>query len=323
MVSGDSPRVENEPRSIAGVCEVRRFSAPGVGTEVPAGLLIELPHGATRAEHFETLRRRLRSRLPADLAAFFFVNTDVGTPECAARLARAVTADLDGARRGSGTGTPLDAVLILRSLIPRTFVDCNRVIDFDRPSQLTAAIPDYVRHPDDAALLRELHESYQAAAALAYRSVCARGGTAIQLHSFAPRSIDVGRVGADIVEVLRRAYAPERYGRWPLRPEVDLITRTDQDELLAPQRLVERVRACYARRGVEVAENATYRLHPASSGQAHAHRYRGQVLCVELRRDRLADPFDPFVEMTIGAAQVDAMATPLAEACVEVLAPAP
>jgi hypothetical protein len=306
---------------VEGVCEVLRYRSPGAARGTPPSLLIELPHGATKEAHFLALRRRLRSALPPDLESFFFVNTDVGTPECAERVARTVTG-IEPDRSSVAPARRVESVLVLRSLIPRTFVDCNRRIDFDRRSELTAAIPDYVVEPSDLALLRELHERYHAAAADAYREVCSRGGTAIQLHSYAPRSVDIRSVGADIVELLRDAYAPENRERWPLRPEVDLITRTDDDEMLAPERLAAQVQRRYRERGIEAGENATYRLHAASSGHAHSHRWPGSVLCLELRRDLLADPFDPFAEMRIGEGKLATMAAPLAHACLDVLRPA-
>jgi hypothetical protein len=40
----------------------------------------------------------------------------------------------------------------------------------------------------------------------------------------------------------------------------------------------------------------------------------GRALCVEVRRDLLADPFVPFAQMTIGAAKVDRLVGPFVNA---------
>jgi len=322
--AGGSDRPVESPNSVAGVCEVERFRPAGADREAPPALLIEVPHGATREAHFEAVRQRLAVDLPDDLVEFFFVNTDVGAPECASRVARAVSDPASDREVRKLLGASVDRaaarpVLVVHSLIPRTFIDCNRIVDLDRPSELTSAVPDYIREPAAVAALRELHDAYQAVAREAYRQVCTNGGTAIQLHTYAPRSIEVERVGADIVSVLRGAYAPDRYEQWERRPDVDLITRTTDGEMLASARLVREVRARYAQGGVPTAENATYRLHPASTAHLHSTRYPGRVLCLELNRDLLAEPFDPFVEMTIGPAKLARMAAPLAAACLAVL----
>ena len=264
-------------------------------------VLLEVPHGATRTAHFEILRRRLESDLPADLADFFHVNTDVGAPE----LARAVAA-----RVATETG---GRVAVLRCLVPRTLVDCNRALD-QGVDGLTPGLPDYVDRPADRRLLSDLHRRYLEAAEAAYAEVCGAGGLAVTLHTYAPRSVDVGAVDGSIVQVLRRAYAPEVYERWPPRPEVDLITRDENDDLIAPAELVEAVKRGYLEAGVGVAENETYRLFEATTGHWHSIRWPNRVLCLEVRRDLLADPFDPFVEMRIGAAKVERMAAPLARA---------
>src|SRR5689334_21445783 len=99
-------------RSIPGICELALLGAG------EPELLLEVPHGATRAEHYDALRGALAGDYPEDLRDFFFVNTDVGAPELALRTALAFVA----ARPGS-------TVAVLRSLIPRTFVDCNRILE--------------------------------------------------------------------------------------------------------------------------------------------------------------------------------------------------
>jgi hypothetical protein len=283
------------------VCEVERF---GPGSDPPPRLLIEVPHGATGRRDYDALRRRLTSELPPDLQAFFFVNTDVGAPELAAATARHAAA---------ATGEP---VLVVRGLVPRTFADLNRVFDLgasqDLSVGLTPAVPSYVTDPRDIALLRELHASYQDVARRAYDLVCGAGGLALTLHTYAPRSVEIERVDATIVEQLRAAYRPERYASWPERPAVDVIGEASDGTPLAPAGVVRALRERFAAIGISVTENVTYRLHPATEGYRHAARHPGRVLCVEINRALLADPFVPFVPLEVGRENVERIAVPLA-----------
>ncbi len=286
-----------------GVWESFRFAPPG--SEDRPQVLLELPHGATEQEHFESLRARLRGGLPADLEAFFWVNTDIGSPEVAARLAASLAQPRGGA--------PAFAVEVLRCLIPRTFVDTNRVLAAEVAGGMTSGLHSYVEDPADRRLLSELHGRYTARAEAAYQEVCGRGGLALTLHTYAPRSVEVS-VDEDIVRALRAAYVPQVYRRWPRRPPVDLITRDATNRDLSPPGLAELVRTVYARRGITVESNHTYHLHPATQGFLHAERYPGRVLCLELNRGRLAAPFTPFLPSPISARKVSGMARPLAEA---------
>jgi hypothetical protein len=308
-------------RSIPDVCEVRLVRSQRAESDIPPALLIEVPHGATSARHFEAIRRRLVSRLPENLREFFFVNTDVGAFECAERMARMIV-DPDAETRlppllgdaaSQIAGLAPRSVLIVRSLVPRTFVDCNRVLTPDGAnSEMTTGVPDYIRNTDDIATLRALHEAYQEVATSGYRRICGAGGMAIQLHSYAPREVQVDRVDDDIVAVLRRAYEPDNYERWNRRPDVDIISCDVDGKFLAPQKLAGTIRECFARVGIAAAENTTYRLHPSTTGYLHSTAYPGQVLCVEINRDRLGDPFTPFAETTIGAGKLTEMSAPLA-----------
>jgi len=294
--------------SIPGICEVELVGGDAGMSGRPADLLIELQHGATRRTHYDAVRQRLASELPEGLEQFFFVNTDVGTPELAGATARRLTDGTDGGL----------AILIVRSLIPRTFIDCNRFTEPGPAGQvaggMTPGVPPYVRAAQDRALLEGWYDRYQAVVDEAFRQICGAGGLAITLHSYAPRSVGIDQVDDRIVSQLRWAYDPARYETWPLRPEVDLIVDTVEGERPAPADLVRLLKERYAAAGVEVAENATYRLHPATTAHVHSLRYPGHVLCLEVRRDLLADPFTPFEEMRIGVAQVERMAEPIAAA---------
>jgi hypothetical protein len=285
-------------QSIPDVCEVLRAGP----ADRPADLLIELPHGATRRAHFDSLRGRLRGKLPDDLVEFFFVNTDAGAPECAAEIARGLAA------RGA-------AVLVLRCLIPRTLIDCNRIVEERQTTgQMTPGIAEYVRDEHDVRELVRLHGLYQEASRRAYDAVCGSGGLALALHTYAPRSVQVDRFDEGIVRALRAAYEPAAYERWPRRPDVDAITEDLDGRFLAPPAIVDALEREYRAIGIAVARNATYRLHPESMGHVRAVEHPGRVLCVEINRALLAEPFAPFEEMRIGREPVRRMAAPAAAA---------
>lgn len=296
------------PASVPGVVDLERFAGAQARADAPADVLVEVPHGATTAAHFDALAAELVGPFPPDLRAFFFVNTDVGAPETARRFAaRLVEAH------------PTRVALVARCAIPRTFVDCNRWVDPDAVGRATAAgemtpgLASYVRAPADVALLRGRHATYRETVERLYEATCGAGGSALMLHSYAPRSIDVP-VDDRIVERLRDAYRPETVGSWPLRPEADLITRTPEGERLASAALVEATQRALGAVGVTAQEGVTYPLHPSTLGRRLAQRWRGQTLCVELRRDLLADPFDPFAEMRISPAAADRLGAALAQA---------
>jgi hypothetical protein len=286
--------------SVAGVCEVELVGDPDCAPE----LLVELPHGATLARHFDAIRARLRGPLPPDLAAFFFVNTDVGAPECAAALAELATRD-------GG------AAIVLRCLIPRTFADTNRVLgaESEMEAGITPCIPDYVSDPADRQLLAELHAAYQDVARRAHALVAETPrGRSLLLHTYAPRTVRIDRIDAGIVDALRRAYEPEVYETWDLRPEVDVISEGADGASLAPRDLIEALASECASRGIELTENRSYRLHPSTTGYVHATTHPGRVLCIEIRRDLLASPFTPFEEMRVDPGCARRMAEPIAAA---------
>ncbi len=286
--------------------ELREIAGDAANPSRPPDLLIEIPHGATRRQDYEALERRLKSALPADLIDFFFVNTDAGAPELAEALARRlVEAD------------PAKKVRILTARVPRTFIDLNRVLDQSpesyREGKVTPGIPPWIRDPDDQELLRGLLRAYAAEAALSFEEICGAGGLALMLHTYAPRSVDV-QVDEDIVRALHRAYAEEVVHTWPLRPEVDIIGRDMEGRLLAPQGLVDAVVAACRRADLHATVGGTYPLHPSTAAFHLAARHPGRTLCVEVRRDLLADPFTPFEQMRIGEVKVARVAGALVEA---------
>ena len=140
-----------------------------------------------------------------------------------------------------------------------------------------------------------------------------RGGTLVQVHTYAPRSIDVA-VDRKIVETLRAAYAPEALARWPLRPEVDLIGVDPTGRRLAAPRLTDEMRLGYQAIGIEAADGKAYTLHPSTVAGLLAAAHPGRTLCYEMRRDLLVEEFLPFQAMHVELAKVERHALVLATA---------
>src|SRR5438270_11212020 len=177
--------------AVPGVCRVERF-----GDGEP-DFLIEVPHGATSAAQYERLRAQLRGPLPDDLIEFFFVNTDTGAPEYARALAQQLAPR---------------SVLVVTSEIPRTFIDCNRMLDASpeeyKAGKVTPGLPPHIRDEHDQDLLRARHAEWVSVSDEAWRWCCGSGGLGLMAHTYAPRSLDV-EVNDDIVKSLHRAYESE------------------------------------------------------------------------------------------------------------------
>lgn len=292
------------PASVDGIAEVERLDGKAADPSAMPCLLVEVPHGADRRAHFDALRARLRGPLPADLHVFFHVNTDVGAWQYGRRVAERVIA-----------ARPDRSALIVRSLLPRTFVDANRLEDAPdtlASGGLTAGIAPYVRDPHDVALLLELHRAYVAIAEAAYGAICGAGGIALSPHTYGPRSIALERVDETIVEQLRAAHEPAAWARWPVRPPVDLITRTADGARHAPPGMTERLIDAYRAIGLAAEDGATYTLHPSTQTYRFAMRHPQQVLCLEVRRDLLVEQWAPFEEMAVVPEAADRVAAPIA-----------
>lgn len=247
----------------------------------PADLLVEVPHGADRRTHYDALRARLRGPLPEDLHEYFHVNTDEGAYDYGRCVAEAVVAR-----------NPRRAARVVRCLIPRTFIDTNRLEDAEEGNLaeggMTAGLHCYVRDPDDRALLLSLHRAYVQLCERAYEQTCGAGGFGLIPHTYGPISIGgFDRIDDDIVENLRRAYAPGTVEQWPERPHVDLITRTPEGERMAPAAMVEALLEAYTQLGLRAIEGESYVLHPSGMGTRWTMRYPRQTLSLELRRDLL------------------------------------
>jgi hypothetical protein len=270
-----------------------------------AFLTIEVPHGADRTVHFETLMRLMTAPLPADLVDFFHVNTDVGAWALAVSVAEQVVA-----RR------PDASVQLIRCLIPRTLIDTNRVVEHAdgdlAKGGVTSAIPSYVGAADHPLLLA-LHRRYVDLATRAIDETCSAGGYILLPHTYAPRSVGVARIDQDIVANMRQAWAPDVFPNWPIRAEVDLITQdADGNEKCVPN-VVASLRSAYAALDINVEVGGAYYLHPATQGAAHALRHPGKTLCLEIRRDLVVDVWSPFEEMTPSPPAIERMARPIAD----------
>jgi predicted N-formylglutamate amidohydrolase len=288
--------------SVPGIIDVEFMRGPtAMGSEVD--LVIEIPHGATRTEDYDRLAARLSSPLPDGLVDFFHVNTDAGAPELGLAIAKKFIA-----------ANPSRAAAVLRCRVPRTFIDCNRQIDASpedfKAGKVSPGLMPWITDPEDRAMLRAAHESYVSAVRTEAAKLNATGAMLL-LHTYAPRTVDV-EVDLDIVKSLRAAYQPEVEPTWPLRPEVDVIGKGTDGKDYAPAAVVEALRAELA--PLTVADGSTYPLHPSTQAWDHVMARPGRALCIEVRRDLLADPFEPFVQMRIAPTKVDRLAGPIAAA---------
>ncbi len=291
--------------SIPGVVDVTVLRGVDAPSDAAPDLVIEVPHGATRTTDFTSLQALLKSPLPEGLVDFFHVNTDAGAPELAEAVASRVVAAM-----------PTRSVAILRCRVPRTFIDCNRRIDAApedfKAGKVTPGLMPWITDPDDRALLRARYDAYSAAVRSAVDAVMPRGA-ALMMHTYAPRTVDV-EVDAHIVKSLRRAYEPDVEPTWPMRPEVDVIGRSVEGVSYAPAPVVDALREALSAAGIKVADSETYPMHPSTMAWHYATTWVGRTLCLEVRRDLVADPFDPFAEMRIGAEKVARLAGPIAHA---------
>lgn len=293
-------------------------------------VLCELPHGATRLVDLAAAKVLTRDYPEARYDKFFLANTDQGSPEYGGRFA-AMLCDPEGL-----AGLGLEAaviervrarvarmkVLMIRCLIPRTIADVNRVWEPGRDftsANLTGVIAPFVTDPIEVMAIRGRYDEYQALRRAAHELVCGSGGFAFNLHTYAPISVSIVP-DEPIVDTLERAYRPENFPTYPRRPEAQLITATPGGEYLGDRALAAAIALEYAKIGVKAAENEPFDLHPATTCAATCAEYPGRVTVLELSRERLAEVFDPFVEMKISAAKVETMAAPLAAAFLRRLA---
>jgi hypothetical protein len=78
--------------------------------------------------------------------------------------------------------------------------------------------------------------------------------------------------------------------------------------------VLKQLRERVAELGWQMGDSTTYPLHPSTLAWEHNAQCPGRTLCLEVRRDLLADPFEPFAQMQICPDKVARIAKPLAEA---------
>jgi predicted N-formylglutamate amidohydrolase len=289
--------------SIPGVADVEFLR--GAEADGPPSLLVEVPHGAERPD-YDALRDDLRGPLPDHLDEFFSVNTDVGAWQVGRRVAAMIVA-----------ADPRRTAIAIRCRIPRTFIDCNRIeeaVEGDLAAGgMTASVPAYVRDPEDRAHLLGLHRRYVRLVEEA-QTALGRRGFLLLPHTYGPVTLGIESVGDDIVDKLRWAHEPGRVETWPLRPEVDLITRSQDGAVAASAEVARAVAAGYRALGLNVAENSTYHLHPSTLAHRWAKRFPGRVFCLEVRRDLLVASWTWNSENRVMTDSVERFAAPIADA---------
>lgn len=298
-----------QPESIGNVLDVLIISGNEAKDCVPQ-LVIELPHGATETRHYQNHRKCLQGNLPKDIEHFFYVNTDIGSPEVGFSLANTIV-----------KAKPTTRVLVLRSLIPRTFIDCNRILSADaemyKSGGVTPGVPPYIENNQDIKYLFGLHQKYQAAVKCGIDWVCRSGGRALYLHTYAPRSVGIQKVDADIVSQLHWAYHPKQLQRWSIRPQVDFITNTPDAVTLCDERWLGTVKKHLLKSGLHLGTGSSYPLHPVTTAYHHSSRHPNQTLCMEIRRDLLVKAFTPFAQMQADPNKVAVFGEALSKALVE------
>jgi hypothetical protein len=275
--------------SIPDIVDVEILRGRDAGADDAPAFLVEVPHGADERKHYDRLRARLVGTLPDELHAFFHINTDVGAWAYGRRVAERLV-ELQPAR----------SAVVVRSLIPRTFIDCNRPAtkaggDLGKGG-LSAGIPAYVRDERDVEMLTDLHRQYVDVAAAAFASVCGGGGLALVPHTYGPRTLGIQAVDDDIVKNLKWACEPEREATWPLRAGIDLLTRDGQKNELSPPGMEQALLDAFTAAGFSTKANDTYYVHEASLAWTWSTTYPGQLLCLEVRRDLLVPEWRPFEE---------------------------
>ncbi|MAA79384.1 MAG: hypothetical protein CL916_09000 [Deltaproteobacteria bacterium] len=259
-------------------------------------LFIELPHGCIHIEEYERFTQNI-SELPENLVDFFLVNTDIGTPELGFEIARLIQEKV--------------GVVVLRSRIPRTLIDCNRILSLNeeayKEGKVTPGIPSYVPL-DHHQWLKEIHQRYTEKSKELFEEVCAQGGYAMMLHSYAPRSVGIDSIDHQIVEKLHWAYQDKIYKTWPLRPQIDFIAKTQDNQWLGAKERILSIKQRMEADGLEVGISSTYPMHPATTAYMHTEKYPNQTLCIEIRRDLLMKKFRPFTQLDADPQQIQRFA---------------
>jgi hypothetical protein len=138
------------------------------------------------------------------------------------------------------------------------------------------------------------------------------GGLALVPHTYGPRTLGIKAIDDDIVKNLRWACEPEREATWPLRAEVDLLTRDGQGTDLSPPGMEDALLRAFGDAGFIVKANDTYHVHESSLAYTWSTRHVGRVVCLEVRRDVLVPEWRPFEETFADPVKVERVAAVLA-----------
>lgn len=293
------------------------YAGPDADPDAPADIFIEIPHGATEQAHLEAAAA-LGVVTPPDWDVVFWCSTDQGAPEVGARAAQMLT-DPEWVTQHMGPALGAEAasrsVRLVRGIIPRHLADLNRrwaSEDEIERGDLTAVVPDFMREQREAiARLGELHARYHDVVEDCYMSCCDRGGFAVQLHTFSPRSVSAPG-GVITGKVLRHAWSAEQREQWPKRPDGQLITARAGEPSLIDEAIVEAFLESFADEGVELAVNEPFSLHPIAVIDDWSHRWPGQIIGLEIGRAVLAIDYDPLAQWEPDPDVVERMAAALA-----------
>ena len=171
-----------------------------------------------------------------------------------------------------------------------------------------------MEHADDVALLVSLHRAYVARVEAAYADICGRGGLAFSPHTYGPYVLPIAKIDRDIVPALRACHASDVRPTLAVRPEIDLLTRTQDGVRHAPEGLVDLLIARLTDAGFLPVEASTYTLHPSTQLWRFVMAHPGQVFALEVRRDLLVASYEPVDAMRVDQAKVARVSAPIADA---------
>lgn len=291
---------------------------PEADQEAPATVFLEIPHGATTAAHLEAIKT-LGAEAPEDWDTVYWCTTDQGAPEVASAAAKLLV-DPSWAMEALGERAAEDAakrgVCVVRGLIPRHFIDLNRLwIDEQEAKQanLTPIVPPFLKsQPKVGGQLRALYREYHSVINAQYERTCQAGGQTMQVHTYSPRSVSAPNGVSG--QVLREAWSDAKRESWPLRPAGQLITGRADEPALSDARLSALMVEEFAKADFELSINDPFSFHPVTTLDALGHRWPGQVMAIELGRERLAERYDPLGPWTPSPTVVAACAHAMAKA---------
>lgn len=265
--------------------------------DLAATIFLEIPHGATTQAHLDAIKT-IGAQAPEDWDTFYWCSTDQGAPEVALEAARRLVDEAWLAERLGDRAAQQAAarrVVVIRGLIPRHYIDLNRLwIDEDEAKKtgLTPIIPSFLKdQPEPGTKLRALYRAYHEAINAQYQQTCQAQGQAMQVHTYSPRSVSApgGVTGA----LLRDAWSDAKRETWPLRPPGQLITGRADEPPLSDAQLTAMMLARFEQAQLKLSVNDPFSFHPVTTLDALGHRWPGQIMAIELGRDQLTSSYDP------------------------------